>query len=71
MAMVRQHTPLNLAIHEEDAVISMQVIGDRAVVVLGLTSAGATMLISELQRAVRDLHRGPSIPVGSLMPRME
>lgn len=71
VAMVRQHTPLNLVIHENDAVISLQVVGDRSVVLLGLTAAGATMLITELQRAVHDLQRGPSIPVGPLMPQME
>jgi hypothetical protein len=71
VAMIRQHTPLNVVIHEEDAVISLQVIGDQSVVLLGLTVAGATTLITELQRAVIDLRRGPTIPAGSLMPRIE
>ncbi len=68
VAMVRQHTPLNMAIHEDDAVISVQVVGDRSVVLLGLTSAGATMLITELQRAVRDLRSHPTVPADSLTP---
>lgn len=56
IAMVRQHTPLNLAIHERDQVISVQIAGERSVVLIGMTAAGAELLASEITRAATELH---------------
>ncbi|TDQ05905.1 hypothetical protein [Labedaea rhizosphaerae] len=57
VAMVRQHTPVSVSINEHDRVVSVLVSGDSAIVLLGLTLAGADVFLHQVARAVEELRR--------------
>lgn len=56
VAIVRQHTQVQTWVDSSARMLCMQIIGDASVVVLGMTSAGADMLMSQMKAGLNDLH---------------
>lgn len=56
VAIIRQHTPVETWVDGSARMLCLQIIGDHSVVVLGLTGAGADMLMSQMKAGLNDLH---------------
>lgn len=55
VAIVRQHTPVQMWVDSAAELLGVEIIGDRSVVVLGLTLAGIDMLMRQLTVGMDDL----------------
>lgn len=55
VAIVRQHTPVETWVDSTGHLLCIQIVGDRSIVVLGLTDTGADMLMRQIEAGLADL----------------
>lgn len=55
VAVVRQQTPVQISVDGDGRLLCVQIVGDRSVVLLGLTVGGAEMLLSQVSAGITEL----------------
>ncbi|HEX5402174.1 MAG TPA: hypothetical protein VFX16_07725 [Pseudonocardiaceae bacterium] len=52
LAIVRQHTPVQISIDSDAELLCVEVIGDHSIVLLGFTRSGAEMFVRQIQDGI-------------------
>lgn len=55
LAVVRQHTPVQVSIDSDGELVCVEVIGDHSIVLLGLTRSGAEMFVRQICAGIDQL----------------